>query len=252
MVIQAPMFEFFSKKNFLVDRLEHFVDIHNHVLPGIDDGAKDVSESVELLKAFQELGIISLYTTPHIFPQLYPNDPESISTAHDKLMEALITEEMTGISLKLAAEHMVDDSFEEMLSTDKHMSLKGEFLLFEMSFLQPPINFDQAVMAINRKRLTPILAHPERYHFLHSRSRTFERYMNQGILLQVNLLSLGEHYGKDVHKMAWKLMDENLVDFVGSDIHGMRHFQALKQVTLPNRRLEQVNRVIHNTIEVFY
>jgi tyrosine-protein phosphatase YwqE len=246
------MFDFFSKKKFLVDQLDHFVDIHNHVLPGIDDGAQNPAEGIALLKGLQELGITRLYPTPHIFPQLYPNSPESIAAAHLELREAMLAEDMTDIYLSPAAEHMIDDSFEEMLEGEGHMPLKSEYLLFEMSFLQPPLNLDRAIISINQKGLTPILAHPERYSFMHKKPENLRRLREQGIQMQLNILSLGGHYDKEVQRLAWKLIEDRQIDYLATDMHNLRHLKALKEIVLPAKRMDQLMPVIQHTIEAFY
>ena len=179
------MFQFFRRKHYLVDHLENFVDIHNHLLPGIDDGAKTREDSLALVRAFESMGIRKFIATPHILKPLYPNTPETIRHSHQHLLDEMLDQDMTSISIEPAAEHMVDVHFEEMMETGMYLPLKGAYLLVEMSFLQPPLNFDQAVIAVNKKRLTPILAHPERYLFLHKSPRKYRKYKEQGIPLRI-------------------------------------------------------------------
>lgn len=252
MLIQAPMFEFFGKKHFLADHLENFVDIHNHLLPGIDDGAKDVEDSIALIKAFDALGIHKFIATPHILKPLYPNSPETIRTAHQKLLDTMLDREMTSISIEPAAEHMIDVHFDSMLDSGEYMPMKGAYLLVEMSFLQPPLNFEQAIIAINRNHLIPILAHPERYLFMHRSPGKYKKYREQGILFQLNLLSLGGYYDKDVQRMAWKLIDQDMIDFLGTDIHNLYQCKVLKEMALPRKRIEQLIPLIQRSIETFY
>jgi tyrosine-protein phosphatase YwqE len=121
-----------------------------------------------------------------------------------------------------------------------------------MSYLQPSLNFDQAIIAITRKGLTPILAHPERYAYLHQQPEKYREYRQQGILFQLNLLSLDGYYGRDVQKMAWKLVDEGHIDFVASDAHGLRHLEALKEIQLKTDGLQRIEPLIVQTIEAFY
>src|SRR5690606_2995077 len=170
------MFQFFSKKKFLVDYLGGFVDMHNHILPGIDDGAKTVEESIALIKGFSALGIKNFIATPHIMHHYYPNDLDSIQDARTKVIDALLQEEVRDISLNIAAEHMIDDNFEALLEQKKIMPIKSNYLLIEMSYLQPPINFDQAVQKIAAHRYFPILAHPERYNFINQNSSQFIKF----------------------------------------------------------------------------
>lgn len=243
------MFHFFSKKKYLADYLANFVDIHNHILPGIDDGAQDLKESMALIRGFGELGISHFVATPHILPPLYPNTPESIGTAHSQLMDLLMDRHMTHVAIEPAAEHMIDDTFEDRLMKGAIMPLRQKFLLVEMSYLQPPLNFDEAILQISRKGYIPILAHPERYGFLHHRPGSYRKYAEKGVLLQLNLLSLGPYYGSEVQKMAYSLLDKGLIDFIASDAHNVRHLEALKAISLRERQLRLIEPVIQHTIE---
>ncbi len=243
------MFDFFTKKKYLADSLVNFVDIHNHILPGIDDGAQNLEESMALIRGFGELGISHFVATPHILPPLYPNTPESIGQAHGQLMDLLMDQHMTHVAIEPAAEHMIDDTFEERLEKGSIMPLRKKFLLVEMSYLQPPLNFEEAILQISRKGYTPILAHPERYGFLHQRPGTYRKYAEQGVMLQLNLLSLGAYYGSDVQKMAYSLLEDGLIDFIASDAHSVRHLEALKTIGLRERELRLIEPVLRSTIE---
>lgn len=246
------MLSWFQKKSYLVDSLGGFVDIHNHILPGIDDGAETVETSIALVKGFGEMGIQRFIATPHILNPLYPNTPETIAAAHQELGRGLMEHGLTQVSVEAAAEHMIDDTFEELLEGGQVMPMRKAFLLVEMSYLQPSLNFDQAITAITRKGLTPILAHPERYAYLHAQPEKYREYRQQGILFQLNLLSLDGYYGRDVQKMAWKLIEEGLIDFVASDAHGQRHLEALKEIQLKTDGLQRIEPLVIRTIETFY
>ncbi|MCM4172533.1 histidinol phosphatase [Arenibacter sp. TNZ] len=246
------MFHFFSKKKFLIDYLVDFVDIHNHILPGIDDGAKTVDESIALIKGFSEFGIKKFISTPHIMHNYYPNDYDTIHTAHGKVQDGLLTEGMKDITLDVAAEHMIDANFDYILENDKVMPLRNRYLLIEMSYLQPPINFDDAIQNIATHRYFPILAHPERYSFLQLNSSKFGKFKENGILLQMNLLSLGQFYGKDVQKKAHKLLQSGLIDYVASDVHNHQQLQSIKELQLSTSLLKLLFPVIEKTIYDFY
>ncbi|MFT4833207.1 MAG: protein-tyrosine phosphatase, partial [Psychroserpens sp.] len=152
------MFQFFSKKKFLVDYLENFVDIHNHILPGIDDGAKSVEESIELIKSFSEFGVQNFIGTPHIMDNYYPNTSATIHTALAELKKSLFDNDLKHVSFDVAAEHMIDANFESLLDKAEMMPLRKKYLLVEMSYLQPSINFDEAINKIASNRFFPILA----------------------------------------------------------------------------------------------
>ena len=245
------MFSFFTKKNFLVDQLEGFVDIHNHILPGIDDGAKNVEESIELIKAFNEFGVKDFICTPHIMHHYYENNSKTIKNAHKQLENKL---KSTGlkVSLNYAAEHMIDDNFENLLKSNEVMPLDQGHLLIEMSYLQPSINFEIAVGKIQEKQMFPVLAHPERYAYLHNDFSKYQYYRSLGIKFQLNLLSLGGYYGKEIKKVACKLLDKDLVDYLGSDVHNSRQIKSLQNVKIENGLVPILQRLSIATREVFY
>lgn len=246
------MFHIFSKKKFLVDYLENFVDIHNHILPGIDDGAKTVKDSMAIINGFSEFGVSRFVATPHIMHNFYDNTPETIDKSLNILKNELLKNELKSVSIEASAEHMIDDNFEAILENDKVKSLRKDYLLVEMSYLQPSINFDGAIQKIAAKRYFPILAHPERYVYLHKNASQYGSYKKQGILFQLNLLSLNEFYGKDVQKMAVKLLNEGLIDYVASDIHNMNQLKHLKELIISNKLLKSVLPLIEKTIYNFY
>lgn len=246
------MFDFFIKKERLVDHLWGLVDIHNHILPGVDDGAKTIDESIKLLKGFSEFGINRFICTPHIMHNYYPNTPESILESFMILKESLPFNELDKVSLEMAAEHMIDDNFEFLLENDQVMKLGKYHLLIEMSFLQPPINFNTALDKIISKGLFPILAHPERYLFMSSTSKRLMGYREKGALFQLNLLSLTDYYGNDVHVKAIKLLENNLIDFVGSDVHNLLQLNCLKEAILTKKVSKLLYPIINRTIEEFY
>lgn len=245
------MVSFFTKKKYLVDLLEGFIDIHNHILPGIDDGAKTVEDSMNIINGFAAFGVHDFIATPHIMHNYYDNTPTTIQNAMHVLQEALSAQNGRDVSVRVAAEHMIDSHFEQLLEEQKVMLLGREHLLIEMSYLQPPINFDEAVKAITNKWFFPILAHPERYNFLHSRRRKYAEFKEQNILFQLNMLSLGEYYGKEVSKIALKLLEEGMIDFIGSDVHHVEHINALKKVTISKKVVNRLIPVIEKTIETF-
>ena len=245
------MLHFFERKKFLIDYLHGLVDIHNHILPGIDDGAKTVEESLQLLKGFSEFGVNNFVCTPHIMHNYYDNTPETIKQAHDLLKSELAKTDMP-VTIDYAAEHMIDDNFENLLENKKVLDLKKEYLLIEMSYLQPSFNFDFAIEKIAQHSYFPILAHPERYLYFHQKYGTYSKLKAQGILFQLNLLSLGEYYGKEVQKVAEKLLKDGVIEYIGSDVHNMRQLSGLKEVKLSNSTLKLLLPIIENTILTFY
>lgn len=223
------------------------MDIHNHILPGIDDGAKTPADALELIKGMEAMGITDFICTPHIMDNYYPNTPESIADAETTLKIALAEEGLQHIKIRAAAEHMIDSNFENILEKGNIMPLDGRYLLIEMSYLQPSLNLLTAVEKIADQNLYPILAHPERYAFLHGSKRTFTAYKEKGMLLQMNLLSLSPYYGKEVQKAAYRLLEAGLIDFMATDIHNTRQLNALKELKLKKELLDRVVPILHKT-----
>ncbi|MEC7262442.1 MAG: CpsB/CapC family capsule biosynthesis tyrosine phosphatase, partial [Bacteroidota bacterium] len=247
------MFTFFQKKVYLADYMHGLVDIHNHILPGIDDGAKKVEDSIALINGFSELGVKSFICTPHIMNNHYDNTPTTIKKAYTLLSNELEKRGLTGTSLDIAAEHMIDDNFENILLEKQIMPLHKEYLLVEMSFLQPSFNFEMAIEEVARQQYFPILAHPERYMYYHQKYGKYPSMKSNGILFQLNLLSLApESYGSNITKMAEKLLLDGFIDFVGSDVHNIRQLALLKEVKLSSKVLNKLLPVMERTIQTFY
>jgi len=239
------MFHIFRKKKFLVDYLEGFVDIHNHILPGIDDGAKTVEDSLQLLHSFSELGITNFIATPHIMEHYYPNTAHTIRRSLAMLQNELHQLKVP-IKIEAAAEHMIDANFEHLLENLEVMPIKKRYLLIEMSYLQASLNFKDAVEKIATAQYFPIFAHPERYQYLHHTTK-YESYKNNGLLFQLNLLSLGNYYGSEVTKVAHKLLDQNLIDFAGTDVHNLKQLEALKNIKINDKILKKVLPILEKT-----
>ena len=245
------MISIFSKKTYLVDLLDGFVDIHNHILPGIDDGAQNVDESIALLKGFSDFGVKNLICTPHIMHNFYDNTPETIAKAHKTLQDELDKRDLGGITVDFAAEHMIDDNFDSLLDRKEVLPLGADYLLVEMSFLQPPIHLEDSISKLNASDYFPILAHPERYRFLHSNFKKFESIKKMNVLFQTNLLSISGYYGNGIKQMAYKLIDAGLIDFLGSDVHNTGQLEHLKMHTLNQKAANRLEPLIDQTIHSF-
>lgn len=246
------MFNFFSKKVFLKDLLVDFVDIHSHILPGIDDGAKNISESIELIKGLQKLGVKQFMPTPHVMQDFYPNTDETIGDAYQQLLAALDSKILSEITLNPAAEYMLDDNFQNQLDAEQELfALKGNYLLIEMSYFQPPINLEEIIFKIKMNGYLPILAHPERYSFYHNTKDYYIKLKQLGCFFQLNLLSLSDHYGNNVQKTGSYLLEEDLIDFVATDTHNYGHIKKLSNLVLNKNLVKKLPSIIENTCNTF-
>lgn len=207
-------------------------DMHSHLLPGIDDGLHELDETVEFIKDLQQLGYRKLICTPHILSDLYPNSAETILPKL-AIVRAAITKAGIDVQVEAAAEYMIDHEFTEMIAHSRKedlMTIANEYILVEMSYLSPSPNFEKAIFDLRILGLQPILAHPERYRYYHHQFAQYHRFKDMGCKLQVNLLSLSGAYGPQVKKMAEKLFKEQMVDFVGTDMHHEKHLSMLKKL----------------------
>lgn len=245
------MLNFLTKKIYLRDLLEGFVDMHCHILPGIDDGAKDIEDALKLIKELKKLGVAEFIPTPHIMEDLYGNNGETIGNSFQILLEAINETSSKNTPINPSAEYMMDDNFTKLLNENNIFPLKGKYLLVEMSYFQPPINLKEIIFNIKMKNYIPVLAHPERYAFYHNNKEYYKELKKIGCLFQLNLLSLSDYYGKGVQKASEFLLEENLIDFVGTDTHHMKHIVGLTKTTLKNKHKKNVLEVIENTKRTF-
>lgn len=200
--------------------------MHSHLVPGVDDGVKTIEESLTLIKSFEKLGYQRLITTPHISESYYPNSESDLRDVFQNLQDAL---EATGsqMALTLGAEYMTDESLLEKLSSKQELLNWDGHLLFETSFLNLPMIFDQTIFEIQSNGLIPVYAHPERYSYFHGEWDRLQELKNRGVHLQINAGSLIGHYGSGAKKMAIGLLKRGWVDFIGSDAHNMDHLKNL-------------------------
>jgi protein-tyrosine phosphatase len=206
-----------------------FVDMHSHVLPGIDDGADSPEDALELLRAFQAFGYKKLIATPHIMGDFFRNTPEIISEKL-QLLQCLIRGNNLSITLEAAAEYYLDEWFMAKLrSGEKVLTFGDNYLLFETSYINESAFLDEALFLMKTQGYKPVMAHPERYTYLYSDFSLFKKIYEKGVLFQVNINSLSGYYSKAAQTYAAKLIDHSMVDMLGSDCHGTRHIEAMKK-----------------------
>ncbi|WP_448817708.1 tyrosine-protein phosphatase [Arcticibacter sp.] len=202
------------------------VDMHSHILPGIDDGSKDIKSSVAFIRGLMELGIDKFICTPHIFTEVYPNSRETIFPALESLRTELKTQKID-VQVEAAAEYMLDLDFLELLKADSLLPLRNRHVLVEMSYQVETRNVDQFIFDLNIKGYQPVLAHPERYIYYHGNFEQYRKMKDQGCIFQVNMLSLAGYYGKGVKQMALQLLKEKMIDVIGTDLHHIKHLEYI-------------------------
>ncbi|MBR9832648.1 tyrosine-protein phosphatase [Acidiluteibacter ferrifornacis] len=223
----------FKKKEKLIEPADLSVlqtDFHSHIIPGIDDGAQTIEDSIDLIKGLMELGFKKIITTPHCMVDYYRNTPEIINEGLAKV-QAEIKKQNLNVVLEAAAEYYVDDDFERKINAGEILTFGNNYVLFELPFLSEPPNLAQVVFSLQSMGYRPILAHPERYGFYYNDFEKYQDFVDRGVYLQVNLMSLMGHYSPETKKVAEKLIERGLVSFIGSDLHNVRQLELLKLAT---------------------
>ena len=205
-----------------------YTDIHSHLIPGIDDGSRDMEESILLLRMMKALGYQKVITTPHIMSDGYKNTPRIIREGLEALRRAAKEEEID-IEIDAAAEYYLDDGFYTQLR-DRDILTIGEYLLIETSYISKPLEFDTMIFEIQAAGFKPMLAHPERYRYIKELEKEYAAMKEKGIFFQVNLNSFSGHYGKEAKRKAEFLSGAGMIDFLGSDIHRMKQAETLGEV----------------------
>lgn len=224
MTKKQTMFAFFKKKYSLPSILpENFIDIHNHLLPGIDDGAASLEHTSELVIQMQELGIKQAIATPHTFSGCWENTSETISAAYTT---ATSVKENSQFIQGFASEYMLDNTLIERVQSSPLLCLKDNFILVELSYFNAPYDLYELLFELKLKGYQILFAHPERYNYFHADFNQYEKLKNYDLDFQLNLLSLTGYYGPEVMKVAQKLLDADMYSFSGSDIHHLRHTHA--------------------------
>lgn len=236
------MIPFFKKKSpKLISDFAHLqVDIHSHLIPGIDDGADTIETALELIKRLQALGYKKLITTPHVMSDMYPNTRADIMSGLEKVRAAL---DAAGIDIAIdaAAEYYMDEHFESIINSEDMLTLSGNRVLVEMSFVSEPPNLFHYIFKMQTKGYRPILAHPERYVFLKKNFEQYHRLKEYGCEFQLNILSLTGYYGKPTQELALKLLKNKMIDYLGTDLHHERHAERLEQLFEDRRVLELIS-----------
>lgn len=221
------MIDLLKRKRIFTNPLE--VDIHSHLLPGIDDGVESLEEALEILRIFKALGYKKIITTPHVMVEFYPNTPEIINEQLASLREAIERAHLDMI-VEAAAEYYLDDHFLKLLDTPEKLMVFGEkYLLFETPFINEPAFMKDTIFKMSAMGLQPVLAHPERYVFIQENPTILEQLAERDVLFQSNINAIEGYYSPAAKKTVRFMLNKGMVSFLGSDCHNIKHAQMMKQ-----------------------
>jgi len=242
------MFSIFRKKYFLIDLLEGLTDMHCHILPAIDDGAKDGETALEMLMEYKKLGYIGAIATPHMMEDYYDNSSQKIENTYREFKDFKNKNGFEDFKIEFAAEYMLDSKFSKYIDQKDLLPVTNKEVLVEMSYFQKPIQVEEQLFNLQQAGYIPILAHPERYSYLRKTEDILD-FKKKGCSLQLNMLSLGKHYGPEAYKHAINLLEGNHFDYLGTDAHKPQHFQVLKEISFNKKVLPNIQALIDRTKE---
>lgn len=218
---------FFKKNsNKYTDFTALGIDMHSHLIPGVDDGSKDVANSLELINGLRALGFTHLFTTPHTLQDIHPNTCDTLRAGHNLLRSHLPPD----IHLEVSSEYYLDEQFLKQRQSAALLPLPGNRILMEFSQISMPHNLEEEIFQTGLEGYDIILAHPERYLFFHKNFDYYSRLKNMGVEFQVNALSLSGFYGDKIKSVAEKLIKHDFIDFLGTDLHNLTQLEQLKHV----------------------
>ncbi|KRO70500.1 MAG: hypothetical protein ABR81_04080 [Cryomorphaceae bacterium BACL11 MAG-121128-bin16] len=218
------MLKWFSKKK--EEELEPLdfsvlkTDIHSHFIPGIDDGSPDMETTINLIKEMQKLGFSKVITTPHVMSDFYKNSSETILKGLEAVRSQLKAQNIN-IEIDAAAEYYIDYDFEQKIGNEKFLTFGPNYILVELSFVEAPKNFFDIIFKLQLENYKVVLAHPERYHYF--QMKDYDEFVNRGVLLQINWLSLIGYYSPQIQNKTQDLIAQNRVSFLGTDCHNVHH-----------------------------
>jgi protein-tyrosine phosphatase len=222
------MFKLFSKSSTAIpDYSRLAVDMHSHLLPGIDDGSPNLETSLELIRRMMKLGFKKFITTPHIMWEMYKNTPEIINAKLELLRNA-VRNAGIDVEINAAAEYFLDEHVENlMVNKQKLLTVFDNMVLVEFSLANQPFNIKEVLFELTMQGYQPIIAHPERYIYFEQAKDFYDELKDAGYYFQLNINSLSGYYGKSAEKLAQYLLKKDYYNFLGSDLHHFRHIEAL-------------------------
>lgn len=243
---------FKKEKTLLESEIFHgMTDWHSHILPGADDGISNMDDALKVLTRYEQLGITEVWLTPHIMEDC-PNETDNLRSCFAELQERYLekkrSSEVMPVTLHLSGEYMLDALFRERLKNNDLLTYgqDGKRLLIETSCTKGPADMDDLIANIIKAGYKPVLAHPERYLYMHRPD--YNKLSDMGVEFQMNILSLASMYGPEPLRKAKILLDRGYYSRVGTDIHGYSKFAiAINEYNIERKYLDKIKEIIDST-----
>ncbi len=205
------------------------VDMHSHLIPGIDDGSPDMATTIQMLKHFKEFGFKKIITSPHIMADGYVNTTAIVLSGRDAVRVELAKQNID-IEFDAIAEYYADSSMYDKIEQNDLLTFGKNYVLVEFSYLQKQNMVFDLIYKLQLANYRVVLAHPERYpYYYESGFDSYYSLKDRNVHFQINLGSLLGKYGKGAKNAAEKMIDEKLVNFVGTDLHKLTQFDTLQE-----------------------
>ncbi len=235
---------FFSRRPLPINLgAELVVEVHNHVLPAVDDGARTVEEAMQMLLFWAEMGYQKVIATPHQNTYMQVS-PEAIEAAAQRLHAQLLEQEIP-LHLTVAAEYLLEPELQTQLSSLRTFGPK-RYVLIELGWWAAPLGWEGFFFTLHAAGYTPVLAHPERYEY--ADEKNLKEWYEKGVLMQINLLSLANKYGRKAQHKAEYLLEKNWVAFAGSDLHHATDIAALREALQHKLLRKRLDRLLNPTL----
>lgn len=214
------------------------IDFHTHILPNIDDGSRNIKETFNLIQEAKQVGFESIILTPHYIEGYYETHTREREVWLNAIYEDLKTKNID-INLYLGNEIYLTENIIKLLEEGKATTINNtNYVLFELPMHNEPLNLYNIIYEIMQYKLVPVLAHPERYSFVQKEPELVYDLVKKGVLMQCNYGSIIGQYGEKAQTIVKKLLENNLVHFLGSDVHRENTIYPLIPEAL--KRIEEI------------
>lgn len=217
------------------------IDIHSHIIPGADDGSKSIEETFNVLKEAEEAGFTDIISTSHYIEGHYELNKED-RQAWITALNVGMKKENININLYTGAEIFVSENMCDNIASGTICTLNNtRYVLFELPMNTKTVYLEEVIFNLISMDLVPIIAHPERYSFVQKDPNILYDYIEMGVLFQSNYASIIGYYGKEAKNTVKKLLQHNMIHFLGSDNHRQNTIYADM-----NKILGELKKIISN------
>lgn len=206
----------------------NIIDIHTHLLPNVDDGSDSMESTLKHLQVISDSGVEKVFLTPHYMLGKYANKKSEVEKQF-KLLQEEVKKLKIRLEIVLGAEVYCDDTVLKQVKEENLTLGNSNYVLFETSLNDISDNSKSFIYDLQMARFRPILAHPERYSYVHAHPSIVREFMSRDVLIQVNASSLLGYHGKKVKEIAWRLVYKGYAHFVASDDHCRHSDYILKK-----------------------